>query len=109
MDLLANIRLGWKGLTGTNAQAYFVSLLATKEKRFTTLITGPSARVHFIPLPAISQNASLAGKLHHPSFEICRTFFPRPRRTQLYIPHDRPAAERSSAGGRRKKFESRTF
>jgi hypothetical protein len=31
--LLTNIRLGWKGLPGTNAVAYFVAALVTEEKK----------------------------------------------------------------------------
>jgi hypothetical protein len=35
--LPTNISLGWKNLSGTNAQAYFVLLSAMKKKSFTTL------------------------------------------------------------------------
>jgi hypothetical protein len=37
--LIANIRLGWKGLTGTNTLAYFASSSLTKKKDFLMLIT----------------------------------------------------------------------
>jgi hypothetical protein len=35
--LLANIRLGWKGLPGTDALAQLAPLLVTKKKSFITL------------------------------------------------------------------------
>ncbi len=40
LALLANVRLGWKGLPGTNALAYFASSSATEKKVFVTLEPG---------------------------------------------------------------------
>ncbi len=37
MSLIANIRLGWKGLLGTNALAYYEKSYLTTVKRFITL------------------------------------------------------------------------
>jgi hypothetical protein len=40
LALLANIRLSWKGLAGTNAQAYYEKSQLTAVKSFITLATG---------------------------------------------------------------------
>jgi hypothetical protein len=48
LALPANIRLGWKGLPGTNTLAYYKTPKITVAKSFITLATGPGSFYFYI-------------------------------------------------------------
>jgi hypothetical protein len=49
--LTANIRLGWKGLAGTNTRAYYKNLYITTVKVFIVQAPWPNAIKYFSNLP----------------------------------------------------------
>ncbi len=48
LALIANIILGWKGLPGTNALAYYEKAQLTAVKSFITLAPGPNVIKLFV-------------------------------------------------------------
>jgi hypothetical protein len=52
--LLANIRLGWKSLPGTNALAYYENLSITDKKVFITLASGAKVTKRFFFVSEVS-------------------------------------------------------
>jgi hypothetical protein len=53
---LTNITLGWKGLPGKNAVAYYSNSKLTTVKFFITLATGGSKVLRYVSLLLLSEN-----------------------------------------------------
>jgi hypothetical protein len=49
MAFVTNIRIGWRGLPGTNAVAYYENTSITNVKSFIIFCPGPNVIKHFCP------------------------------------------------------------